>query len=168
MKPRFAGILWLVSLVIFLGALVLTAPLLPERMATHFGTSGVANGWMPRSRHLVLFGFFGLGISSFVVGLLYVVRFFPPGLLNVPHPEYWRSPEHYRKACDGLFHHALWLGTWMVLWGIGIHALIVEANRQAPPHLDGGLMTGLTIGFLLGVAAWVGRLFWFFNRAEPR
>jgi hypothetical protein len=33
----------------YLGFLTWTAPLLPERLASHFGASGQADGWMPHS-----------------------------------------------------------------------------------------------------------------------
>ncbi len=162
MKMRVA--VWLASLILFLGSLVVLGPMLPERVATHFGAAGEANGWMTRSEHLQAMALFGLGFPCFLIGLCYVIRFLPPSLLNVPHPEYWRSPEHYREACAYLFQESFWLGTLSSLWVTGMHALIVAANRHGTSRLDTGWSFALMAVFLAGVAVWIFRLWRHFRR----
>lgn len=155
---------WLASLGLFLVSLAVLGPMLPDRVATHFAAAGQANGWMPRSEHLQAMALFGLGFPSFFVGLCYVIRFLPPCLLNVPHPEYWRAPEHYREACTFLFQESFWLGTLSSLWVTGMHALIVAANRHGVAHLDTGWSFVLMAAFLAGVAVWIFRLWRHFKR----
>ena len=123
MKIRLPVFLWVLSLSLFIASVLLLGPTLPARVATHFGSSGHPNGWMSRSSHLLFFTLFGIGFSSFVIGLCYFVRFFPASLLNVPRAEYWRSSEHYSEACDYLFHHSFWFGTLATLWLAAFHAL---------------------------------------------
>lgn len=162
MKLRVA--LWLLSLALFLASLAVLGPTLPARVATHFGAAGQANGWMTRSGHLVLSALFGVGFSSFIIGLCYVIRFLPPCLLNVPHPEYWRAPGHYREACDYLFRESFWLGTLLSLWMTGLHGAVVAANSHTPPHLDAGPILGIAAVFLVGLALWTIRLWRHFSR----
>ena len=88
---------------------------LPERPATHFDMQGRPDGWMDRSSHLVFMLLFGLGTPAFVITLCWALRFLPPSLLNVPKPEYWRSPEHYPEACRILLRWSVWLAVFMLV-----------------------------------------------------
>ena len=163
MKIRVPVVFWGISLLLFLAFISFCAPSLPDRVATHFGTSGHANGWMSRSEYLLLFTIFGIGFSSFVIGIGYIIRFFPPTTLNVPKAEYWRSPEHYREACDFMFLHSFWFGVLASNWSAALHYLIVQANRSVPPVLDAAKMGGLTLTFLTGTAVWVSVMIWHFS-----
>jgi hypothetical protein len=46
----------------FVVYLASSAPLLPERVAIHFGAGGHPNRWMTRTSHLVFLGALGLGL----------------------------------------------------------------------------------------------------------
>jgi len=168
MKIRASVLLWILSLVFLIASVHWLGASLPDRVATHFGASGHPNGWMSRSSHLLFFTLFGIGFSSFVIGISYVVRFFPPSLLNVPHAEYWRSPEHYPEACDFLFHHSFWFGTLASLWLAAFHALIVQANHAVPVALDSAKIAALTLVFLAGIALWIAGLIWHFANGGKR
>jgi hypothetical protein len=154
--------IWLASLLLFLVSLFIFGPLLPERVATHFGAAGQANGWMARPVHLLVFGLFGLGFSSFFILLCYAIRFLPPALLNVPHPEYWRSPEHYPAACAFIFHESFWLGALAALWVTALQVLTFTANRHIPAHLDSEPSNVVMIAFLVATLLWIARLYWHF------
>ena len=169
MKIRPAVLLWILSLVLFLASVYYFGASLPDRVATHFGASGQPNGWMTRSGHLLFFTLFGIGFSSFVIGISYVLRLFPPSLLNVPHAEYWRSPKHYPEACDFLFQHSFWFGALASLWLTALHYLIVQANRTVPVALDSAKIGALTAVFLTGTALWIATLLWHFahNQRTP-
>jgi len=162
MKIRPSVTIWTVSTIASIASVLLLAASLPERVATHFGTSGQANGWMTHSSHLIFFILFAIGFSSFVIGISYIIRFLPASMLNVPHAEYWRSPEHYRKACDFLFLHSFWFGALSSIWVAALHYLIVQANRTTPAVLDSAKMGGLTLAFLTGTGLWVAAMIWHF------
>ena len=151
----------MISLLVFLVSMAILVPSLPDRVAT-FGVSGHANGWMTRSQHILFFAIFGVGFSSFVIGITYVVRFLPPSMLNVPHAEYWRSPEHYREACDFMLLHSFWFGTLASIWLAALHYLIVQANRTFPAVLDSTKMGGLALAFLAGIAVGITVMIWHF------
>ncbi len=162
MKIRASVIIWAISVAILLVSVFISGSLLPERVATHFGASGQANGWMSRSEHRLFFTIFGIGFSSFVIGIGYIIRFLPPSTLNVPKAEYWRSPEHYGEACDFLFFHSFWFGSLASIWVAALHYLMVQANCTTPAVLDSAKMGGLTLAFLIGTGLWIAGIIWHF------
>jgi len=148
----------------FLGCWTWSASQLPEHVATHFNGGGDPNGWMSRSANQILMLVFGLVFPLFVVVLSWAGRFFPSGLINVPHRDYWLAPERRKNTSDYLVRHSLWfacLGVWFVL---GIQYSIVQANRQTPPHLSLAILLATVGPFLAGTAVWTMALFRHFRR----
>ena len=131
-----------------------SASLLPERMATHFGGGGEANGWMSRSADLVFFGGLGVGLPLFFIILSLMTGWVPARFVNLPHREYWLSPERRAQTRAYISRQTIWMGCLTVLFLAGIHYLTILANRATPPHLPMGLFLALTGGFLSGVVAW--------------
>ena len=144
------GLLYL-CLLFYLGS---STSRLPARIATHFDASGQPNGWMNRSALVLFTAIFGLGFPLFVVGLSYMTRFFPNNLINIPHREYWLSPEHRGEAFDYLLLYSFWFACLAVCFVIGLHSLIIRANAQSPPALPGADTVGLIAFFLVGTAVW--------------
>jgi uncharacterized membrane protein len=66
--------------------------LLPERVASHFGANGEANGWMSRSGYLWFVAGMGVGLPLFIIGLSFLSKFFPISMVNVPNKEFWLAP----------------------------------------------------------------------------
>src|ERR1039458_5691568 len=131
-----------------------SASLLPERVATHFGGGGNANGWMSRSTDLVLFGGLGVGLPLFFIVLSFLTGWVPGQFVNLPHREYWLLPERRVQTRAYISRQMIWMSCLMVLFLAGIHYLIILANRSTPPHLPMDLLLALTGGFLSGVVAW--------------
>jgi serine/threonine-protein kinase len=164
-SPRLPAIVW--ALCAAAGVLMALEPGLPERVATHFSWSGRPNGWMPASGFRAAGALFVVGFSGFFIALLYCIRFFPPETLNVPNPGYWRSPEHHREACDIVFAHSFWLAAIAALWAGLLHLLVYRANRSSPPHLEGGGILLLSVGFFAAMLAATVPLLLRFRRVPP-
>jgi len=164
MKIKASVICWAV----FLTSVAILGPTLPDNVATHFVSSGHPNGWMSRSDHLIFSTLFGIGFSSFVIGICYLARFLPASMLNVPHAEYWGSPKHFPEACDYLFGHSFWFGTLASLWVTAFHYLIVQANRAVPVVLDSATLLGLTLVFFTVTAVWIAAMLWHFAHPGER
>jgi uncharacterized membrane protein len=131
-----------------------SAPLLPERVAAHFSGGGEANGWMSRSTDLIIFGGLGVGLPLFFVILSLLTGIIPARFVNLPHREYWLSPERRAQTCAYISRQMIWMGCLMLLFLAGIHCLTIQANHVTPPHLPMGLFVALTGCLLAGVAAW--------------
>jgi uncharacterized membrane protein len=149
----------------FLIYLVYSAALLPERMATHFGGDGKPNGWMSRSADLVIFGALGVGLPLFFVVISIVIRFLPPRFINLPHREYWLSPERVLQTSAFITRQLLWMGCMTVLFLAGIHYLTIQANRMTPAHLPMDLFLTMLSTFLVGVGIWTFVFFRHFAKA---
>ena len=160
-KDLFLGV-FILSLMVFIGAVFWQAQGMPERVASHWNAAGIPNGWMPRAMEIGLFLAFGLGLSLFVPFIAYTFRWFPPDSLNVPNSAYWRAPEHYPEACEIAFRSSLWTGAATALWAAHFHGLIAAANRKAPPMLDAAAITHsswILIGVLLVWTVYLWRRF---------
>jgi uncharacterized membrane protein len=124
--------------------------LLPERMASHFSGGGEPNGWMSCSTDLFLFGALGAGLPLLFFILALVTRFIPAQFINLPHREYWLSPERRGETSTFITRQMLWMGCLMVLF----LALTIEANRLTPVHLPMDLFLTMLGGFLVGIGVW--------------
>ncbi|HLL69760.1 MAG TPA: DUF1648 domain-containing protein [Micromonosporaceae bacterium] len=82
------------SVGLYVTAVLISAFLLPDRVPLHFGGSGAADRYGSRTELLLV---------EIAVGVLFAAVFGPGArllarapldLLNVPNPEYWKSPQH--------------------------------------------------------------------------
>ena len=135
MRSKLPLMFLLVAAVAFSVSLFCFLPTLPDRLATHFGASGHPNGWMTRDQHFVGIMLLGFGLPSLVIGICYCLRFIPSSMLNVPHAEYWRSPEHYAEACRILLKWSFCFGAISFIWTGMLNYQLVLANRLTPPFL---------------------------------
>ena len=151
---RIPAIVLGVLYVAFLGYLATSAGELPARVATHFDASGRPNAWMDRSSHLLFTLVFGFGFPLLVAAVMFVIRFMPPSLVNIPKRDYWLGPERRSETLAYLMRQALWFGCMAVCFIAGIHYLIVHANRGASAEMSTPMVLGLAGAFLVGIAVW--------------
>jgi hypothetical protein len=164
MKPLRTPIIPLVLLYLcFLGYWAWSFSQLPERIATHFNLSGQPNGWMSRAANQWLVLLLSLFFPSFVVLLSYVARFVP-GIVNVPHREYWLAPERRIETSNYLVRLSLWFACLAVWFVMGIEYSIVQANQQSLPHLSNSMLLLVVGPFLIGTVVWAGVLLRHFRR----
>src|SRR5436190_6095296 len=80
----------LVGLVAALGILLAgSVPMLPERVATHFGPDGLPNGWTARESFVATMALVVVLPVAFMQGIGLVVGRLPPSLINLPTRDYW-------------------------------------------------------------------------------
>ncbi len=150
--PLIIFVLLYSAFVIFV---LVTVGQLPDRVASHFGASGAANGWMSRDSHVRYMMTFGLFFPLAVPAVCYCVRFLPVGLVNIPRREYWLAPERKSETINFLFRHAVWFGCLSVCFVAGSHWLVVDANLHSPPQLSTRLLVAVAGGFIAGLAWWI-------------
>lgn len=137
------------------GFVLSTTASLPDRVASHFGTEGLANGYMTREGYRCFMLFFTVGFPALMVlGIGGLPRLIPQ-YANFPNREYWLAPERRAQAFDFLTAHALWFGILLVLFICAVHWLVVQANMQHPPQLaNGPFLTSLGM-FLAALVVWI-------------
>jgi len=131
---------------------------LPNRIATHFGSAGHPNGWMTHGQYLALNSFVGFGLPAFVIGICYSIRFFPASTLNVPNASYWRSPDHYPKACQILLDFSCYFASIHLLWTIALNHRLLLANQAHPPFMPPQSILLNPGVYLIAMGIWIARL----------
>jgi hypothetical protein len=127
---------------------------LPVRVASHFDAAGHPNGWISRNHYLWTFGGTAFGLSGFMLLVFYCIRFFPPSMINLPRRDYWLASERREETFGFVFCAGIWFACSEVLFMLGLHLLIVNANAVSPPHLGPGVWL-LGVLFLASVGTWV-------------
>ena len=130
-------------------------PLLPERLAVHFGVSGEADGWSSKGEFVVLFGAMEAFFVLFGVAFAAMLDRIPLSFINIPHKDYWFSPERQEESRAFLRNRILWIETVTLGFLVALAQLIFKENLgNAVPRLPGNFWYVL-IAFVAAVL-WLG------------
>lgn len=154
MKRHLPYLVFAVMELLVVAFILATADGLPAKVASHFNMAGMADGFMPHQKHLQFMLFFAAGLPLAIVGVFSFVMPKFPGGLNIPHRDYWCSPENIDDTMRYLRQHIAWLGSLIAGFMGYIHWLVLKANAVEPPQMPNNL---LFIGmgfFLIGVLLW--------------
>ena len=136
-------------------------PLLPERLAVHFGSSGEPDGWSSKGEFMVLFGAMEAFFVLFGVGLALALDRIPVALINVRHKDYWFSPERQEESLEFMKNQILWMETATLGFFVAMAQFIFRGNLgDAPPRLPGD--------FWYVLIAFVAVILWFSVRIIRR
>lgn len=152
---------------IFFALLAYFAATLPPRVASHFNAHGQPDGWMSRGAFLMSMGWLGGLMPLFMLSLALVMRAMPSSLINVPHREYWLSPENRPVTSEHLSRFMAWLACFLLMFFTGLTWLVADANRQQPPRLSAAVWV-LTAAFLVAVTGAIVRMYWHFCQAPQK
>ncbi|MCK4510554.1 DUF1648 domain-containing protein [bacterium] len=136
-------------------------PLLPERLAVHFGASGEPDGWSSKGEFMVLFG--GMEVFFVLFGWAFATLLdrVPLALINIPHKDYWFSPERQEESRAFLRNQILWIETATLGFLVALAQLIFRENLgSALPRLPGS--------FWYVLVAFVAAVLWFSVRIIMR
>jgi uncharacterized membrane protein len=145
------------AVVVRIATLVWAVLQLPDKVATHFGPSGVADGWGTQAGYIA----FDVIISAaLVLGLPMLVRLILAGSgvgLNIPHKEYWLRTENRPRLRQRLTGDMLFIGgaTGLLLSWVDIE--LVRANTLATPAMGGSewIAISLFVVAILGYSVWM-------------
>jgi len=132
---------------------------LPERVGTHFGAGGGADGWMSRDGYRLYMLAFVLLFVPFIVAMIGVLPRLFPRFVNLPHREYWLAPERRDATLAFLTGHGCGFGVLTLALLAGVHWLLLDANRASPPQLATAPFVALLATFLVLLAVWMAALF---------
>jgi uncharacterized membrane protein len=154
-------------LVLIVGPVVVfaTSAGLPQRVATHFGPGGVANGFMSHGGYVAFIVAMTTALPLFVVAMTGFIPRIATSQIKIANREHWLSPARRAETLGWLMSHACWLGIVISLFLLGIHLLTVRANALSPARLDEPLFFMLLAAFLVLLVAWIAAMALRFRRA---
>ncbi len=136
-------------------------PMLPDSVAVHFGSGGEPNGWSDKTAFVLTYGATEAFVVLFGVALAFAIGRIPVALVNIPHREYWLSPERREGTVEFLSNQILWMEAATLAFLMVVAQLVFKANLgDAPPRLAGD--------FRYVLVAFVGATLWFVVRIVLR
>ena len=152
MLPRIA---FVVLLVLVTTMLIASHGMLPNPVATHFGTGGFANGGMSRDGYTLFMLAFAVPFPLLVVAVLGALPAIAHSPRNIPNHAYWFAPERRDASAARLLSYACVAGCIMVGFFAGMHWLLMAANADRPPRLNEPAFFALLVAFLICLAIWI-------------
>ena len=138
-------------------------PPLPETVASHFGGSGIPDGWMAR-RSFFLMELITLFLVSLLMLAMYAV--FSLGslsMMNMPNKQYWTAPERKEATRSMLTSFALRFGILVLLLLQAVFILASQANLEPEPRMSAAIWLCLA-GYLGATLVLTARMIWCFMR----
>ncbi|MBC7804945.1 MAG: DUF1648 domain-containing protein [Akkermansiaceae bacterium] len=130
--------LWvfLVGICVSIGQTLMLGPLLPERVASHFGPTGAADGFMARGTFILLqWGIAGF-LGALFIGLPVLIRATPEDAINLPNKRYWLAPERRELTLAYLADRFFAFGAATLALLASVLQLVYEANLRDSSNID--------------------------------
>jgi uncharacterized membrane protein len=170
-RPKMSGIrqpriLFFVIAVLAIAECFHDFPLLPDRMASHFGASGMPNGWMTKAQFFITFAitFLPALLVEFWVASRIAKK--PDARINLPNKEYWLAPERRAETFGYFGRFFAWYGCAFLLVVVFTMGLAMRANFVTPPLLPTGPIVSVIGGFVLFNIAAVAAVYRRFSTAR--
>jgi hypothetical protein len=128
---------------------------LPIVVASHFGSDGAANGYMPHAFYVRFTLAFVVLLPLLLNLIAGAVARLPARLVNIPHRNYWLAPEHRGQAVDMLRGQMRLFAAMLVVFLCYVHWLVVRANQSMPPMLDNRRFIAGMGAFMFALVVWI-------------
>jgi uncharacterized membrane protein len=124
-------------------------PLLPDRLASHFATSGIPNGWMTKSQFFITYAVLLVPALAVEFWVSRRIANKPDARLNLPNKEYWLAPERRAETFTYFETFFAWYGCVFLFVVVFAMGLAMRANFDTPPQLPTGPIVSDIAGFVL-------------------
>jgi Protein of unknown function (DUF1648) len=138
-------------------SLVWAERVMPDKVASHFGAEGKPDGWMPRDGYVQAMALIGFLMPASLLGIGLSMRVMPGSAINLPHREYWLSPERRAETNEYFARQFGWLACLSLALFVALNCLMIEGNRVSPPDLSNGVWVLLVL-FLASTTILIVRL----------
>jgi uncharacterized membrane protein len=165
---RLARILFFAIVLAGIAQCVHDFPLLPDRMASHFGASGMPNGWMTKSQFFMTFALTLLPALLVEFWVAHIIAKKPDAKINLPNKAYWLSPEHRAETFAYFESFFAWYGCAFLFVVVCTMGLAMRANFVSPPLLPTGPIVSVIGGFVLFNIAAVAAMYRRFSMREQK
>jgi uncharacterized membrane protein len=104
-------IVFVILLLLCIAQVAYYYPLLPDRVASHFGASGRPDAWSSKETFVTIYLIVVAFIAVLFPGIGLVLRKIPTSLINLPNKDYWLLPERREETIAVLSRQFLWFGS---------------------------------------------------------
>lgn len=133
----------------------LTSASLPPVVASHFGASGAANGFMSRSVYLGFMLAVVVLVPTLVALSGQLARLLPASLVNLPNRKYWLAPERKASTATELAKLSLFPACLILVLLCFVHWQVVQASLSQSRQLAAvPFWVGLAL-FAIAIVAWL-------------
>jgi uncharacterized membrane protein len=146
---RIPRVLFVVIDLLAIAQCVHDYPLLPDRLASHFGASGMPNGWMTKSQFFITFAIVLLPALAVEFWVSHRIANKPDAKLRLPNKEYWLAPERRAETFAYFDSFFAWYGCAFLFVEVFAMGLAMRANFDTPPQLPTGPIVSDLVGFVL-------------------
>ena len=144
---------------LWLGVLAWQVAVLPERVPTHFGADGRADGWSSRTGALAFSALIPL-LVVLPMPLLSRLALWAPGQINAPNKEWWTATGPRLRRFERLMREDLWLITTVTLLLLVAGQVgIVLAARSGGDAMPTWILPVALVVFLVAIGAVMARMF---------
>ncbi|MBC8138415.1 MAG: DUF1648 domain-containing protein [Fibrella sp.] len=152
-RSSMAFWVFLVGIIVSVGQILMLGPLLPERVASHFGANGVADGFMSREMFLLFQWAITGFIAALFIGLPLLIHITPEDAINLPNKRYWLAPERRDSTFSYLADRFFAFGAATLALLVSVLQLVYEANMRGALTIGGLTWIYLAI-YLLYTVIW--------------
>jgi uncharacterized membrane protein len=124
-------------------------PLLPDRLASHFGASGMPNGWMTKQQFFITYAVMVLPALFVEFWVSRGIAKKPDAKFRLPNKEYWLAPGRRAETFAYFDSFFAWYGCALLFVEAFAMGLAMRANFDARPQLPTGPMVSVIAGFIL-------------------
>ncbi len=159
---------WLRGIFIALTALAIAQilfyyPQIPDVVASHFDGSGTPNDWAGKTGFFVLYGII---LVLLVIIFLYVPIWSEKHRkfgMNLPNRDYWLAPGQRAQTLSFFKRQMMIMGIVHLALALFTIQLVIDANFDSSPVLDGSIFMVLLIYFVF-LVAWLIHFFLRFRK----
>ena len=147
---KISRIIFVIALLLCIGQAFYYYPLLPDRVASHFGASGLPNAWSDKETFLKIYLFIVVFVGILFSIISVVIRKLPDSMINLPNKDYWLSLGRRQETIDFLARQFLWFGSATLLLLLDVFHQSFNVNPGKAQNLSHPVASlAIYIGFSL-------------------
>jgi len=156
-------VLLLILVLLVVGALQLRYyyPLVPDPLATHFGTNMEADAWSAKRGFFITYGLIEIGMLIILLIPVFLQKRIPTSMINMPNRDYWFATERHEETWLKVSTFSLWMAAVTLAFLIAVAEAMFRANLADTTTPRLGPMFWWALGVYLGMMA-VGTV-WFYR-----
>jgi uncharacterized membrane protein len=142
------------------------APRIPEILGSHFSRGGFVNGWQTKA------AFFATELAMIILatvvsfGIPRIIAALPVSLINLPHKDFWLSPERREETLAYIRVWSAWFGCGLLAFLLFAMELVFRANLHTPPQLNNAAFVPALLVFVAFDTMLVLRLILHFSKTQ--